>query len=795
MKRATYLAACLCLLTATACVREDVVQNEPEVPVSGTYNDDVIEKGWIRIKLREEAQTLPVGAFTRGAIATGNEQLDELAASLGVDEIRRVFADGGKFAERRRKYGMHLWYDLHFDEQTPVTRAAEGFSELNELVSCIEPVYKIRPTDSAIEVPEGAIYLPTFGITRADATMPFNDPMLPQQWHYHNEGGRTGFIAGADINLFEAWTVEKGKPNVIVSVHDDGANLEHPDLAAHFWVNEAEASGNEKTDDDNNGYNDDVNGWSYVNNSGKIDYSSHGTHTSGTISAINGNGEGVCGVAGGNGPEDGVRIMVLQIYPQDGVVVSSAPDSYAYAADNGAVISQNSWTLGTTGDLPKSYETAFDYFIENAGTDETGKQTGPMKGGIIIFAAGNTGGQTLLPAASDRVVGVAAMIPNYKMGSYSNHGPEIDLFAPGGSSVTTAADQQVLSTYSDNGVATYKYLWGTSMACPHVSGVAGLIVSHFGGDGFTVEECRERLLNAYRPVGGLVDDANLEDVGHGLVDAAAALMNDPETKPAQVTEPSMSVEGTKLTFSWTVPADGNGAAVAKYLVKIPYNGAETENTFVNLYDVGDKVTYSVYARYDPSLPVTMVVEDRWGNQSDPISLDSGIAAPEISQQIADMTIRANSSLDLNSYFTDESGELTFSATSSDEAIVAAAVKNNILTLTPKTAGTAKVTVKATNKGGASAEQTFSVTVSNGSKPTVTIGPNPVADELSFQISESFNGTGKVTIYDMGARKVMSANTEIAQGAGKVAVAGLSAGNYILDVQYEGNHVRSAFMKR
>src|SRR5699024_1083317 len=99
---------------------------------------------------------------------------------------------------------------------------------------------------------------PSVAITRTE--MPFNDPRLPEQWHYNNEGTENGFTAGADINLFEAWKVETGKPNVIVSVHDEGIKVDHEDLAAHMWVNEAELNGQEGVDDDNNGYVDDIHG-------------------------------------------------------------------------------------------------------------------------------------------------------------------------------------------------------------------------------------------------------------------------------------------------------------------------------------------------------------------------------------------------------------------------------------------------------------------------------------------------------------------------------------------------------
>ena len=210
-------------------------------------------------------------------------------------------------------------------------------------------------------------------------------------------------------------------------MHDQGIVLDHEDLAAHIWVNEAEMNGAEGVDDDGNGYKDDIHGWNYINNSPDIIPEGHGTHVAGTISAVNNNGIGVCGVAGGTGEEDGVRIMSLQILYQPVAGGSSqfserAPETYAYAADNGAVISQNSWTLGVTGKLPYSYEQAFTYFNENAGMDDTDGdgvndvQTGPMAGGIIIFAAGNAGGPTLLPAASDKVIAVAASGPNYEKG-------------------------------------------------------------------------------------------------------------------------------------------------------------------------------------------------------------------------------------------------------------------------------------------------------------------------------------------------------------------------------------------
>lgn len=832
MKRATYLAACVCLLTAAGCVREEVVQTEPEVAVSGTYNDDVIEKGWIRIKLLDDAEALPVGAVTRGALASGNEQLDQIAASLGVDEIRRVFADGGKFAERRRKYGFHLWYDLHFDEQTPVSRAADEFGALKELVSYIEPVYKIRSTDVAEVVPDGAIYLPAFGITRADAEMPFNDPMLPQQWHYHNAGGATGFLAGADINAFEAWKLETGKPNVIVSVHDDGANLEHPDLAAHFWVNEAEASGSSKADDDNNGYVDDLHGWSYVNNSGEIDYSSHGTHTSGTISAINNNGIGVCGVAGGTGPEDGVRIMPLQIYPESGTVVNNAPDSYLYAADNGAVISQNSWTLGTTGELPKSYADAFDYFIENAGTDENGNQTGPMKGGIVIFAAGNSKGATsLYPASDPRTISVAAMNPDYTKALYSNYGENVDIFAPGGADSTDPRFTEAGMVYSTSidmdEQPIYDYKSGTSMACPHVSGVAALIVSSYArrGEVLTAQECKKILLRSFRPVGEAVDEQYYDKLGVGLVDAGLVFTKDSGKQPAAIADASAAALQNRFTLKWTAPADGNDMAVAYYDIAYVGKGVgkregqpDVEASFQlrNVFEPAQAAAYTWYGLYNVNYTFQVVAVDRFGNRSQAVSMtatsgDYANSKPKLEQALGAISIENVGEeyvrrFDLTQNFSDENlvqGDvLTFSLRNSNEQVVEATIDGNYLIVRPLAKGSARVTVYAIDLDGAGVQTALEVTVENGAAPSPApeggagVYPNPADDTLYVTLDALRNVQTEAVVYDQAARVVMRRSMQFdASGTAALTVADLRPGAYTLVLRQDGATHRMNFMKR
>ena len=156
-----------------------------------------------------------------------------------------------------------------------------------------------------------------------------------------------------------------------------------------------DSNGEEGVDDDGNGYIDDVYGYNFADNKGGApvpDADFHGTHVAGTVAARNNNGIGVCGVAGGDGtPNSGVRIMSTGVFSgkrgQGGFA-----KAFVYAADNGAVISQNSWGNQAPGRTPGSYRDAIDYFIKYAGCDNDGNQLAdsPMKGGVVIIASGNS---------------------------------------------------------------------------------------------------------------------------------------------------------------------------------------------------------------------------------------------------------------------------------------------------------------------------------------------------------------------------------------------------------------------
>lgn len=492
-----------------------------------------VEPGVILVKMQDEPED-PM-------------QLSAALPELGISSVERLFVGPERFEARKRAMGLNLWYKVTFDESTPVTRAASdivaagGIQEIN--------------------------YVHEVSFTDAPETWPFDDPMLPDQWHYMNFGTGIHQEEGSDINLFPAWNVTTGSPEVIVAVIDSGVDVDHEDLAWNMWVNEAELNGQPGVDDDGNGYVDDIHGFNFVvgNNNqpvGQITAEEHGTHVAGTIAAVNNNGLGVSGIAGGDyaAGKPGVRIMTCQTGPGSAFIAQA----FVYAADNGAVISQNSWTCDPSYTVVLE---SIDYFNLNAGMenvegDETGVQAGPMAGGLTIFAAGNSSSSTTdtFPANYENVLAVAAIGPDYKLASYSNYGEWVDISAPGGDAQDM---QQIMSTIPNNG---YEALQGTSMACPHVSGVAALVVSAFGGPGFTNDNLRTILTTGVRNI----DEYNRSYVGRmgaGLVDAELCLTSYGPEPPDPVDEvASVSSTGSSVTLKWVVPEDVDSGKPDHFLV-------------------------------------------------------------------------------------------------------------------------------------------------------------------------------------------------------------------------------------
>lgn len=561
----------LCFLFSCS---EDKIGSEREEDSSGKQVVDGkhVLKGCVRIKLKETADQQVKLMNTEGRASIGLTDLDQLALRLGATKIERVFPEAGKFEARSRKAGLHLWYDIYFNDSLPVSRAIGDFSEIPE-IDQVEPIRKVVRVDGSYKV----VPVTVAGQMISTSSRLFNDPYLERQWHYYNDGSLPDAIAGADINLFEAWKVTSGNPDVIVSVVDGGIDYKHEDLKDNMWINERELNGTSRKDDDNNGYVDDIYGWNFVNNNANIVSHTHGTHVAGTVAAVNNNGKGVCGVAGGSGAGDGVKLLCSQIFkpdpndPDKDIGTNRLPAAIKYGADNGAVISQNSWAFdfeaGETPYLDSATKAAIDYFIKYAGLDENGNQVGPMKGGIVIFAAGNEDKDyTVYPASYEKVLAVASMAPDFKKAYYSNYSSWVDVTAPGGTFAyggrynSSQGAYAILSTLPDN---EYGYLQGTSMACPHVSGIAALVVSAFGGPGFTPEMLKERLLNATRDI-DVYNSRYAGRMGKGYIDAALALMDNKGILPDPVTDLQVEWQSKSALLKWTMVEDANHYVCARY---------------------------------------------------------------------------------------------------------------------------------------------------------------------------------------------------------------------------------------
>ena len=531
----------------SACSQKEIIPQEKPVVETNPPTEAPILQGKMRIKFKpghDYEQWIRTKADNR---------------QFPIKSIRRVFREAGKYEARTRKAGLHLWYEVEFDSNIPVTRALSIMHDTS-VISCAEPIYCMQYNKYSCEPLTSAEAETALKQTEK---LPFNDPNLAKQWHYHNTGNSSSFVAGADINLFEAWKKNCGTRDVIVAIIDGGIDYNHEDLKGNVG-NPAEINGIPGKDDDNNGYVDDCYGWNFTQGNNNITVHEHGTHVAGTVGAENNNGKGVCGVAGGKGNHSGVWLLSCQLLEEIYGLTDWGyfPDVIKYAADAGAVIAQNSWGYHSLGFLPQTDQDAIDYFVKYAGTDENGEQSGPMKGGVVIFAAGNENrGSDCYPGAYEKVVGVAAYRSDFKKGSYSNYGPWVDISAPGGFTANYKSEG-VLSTLPNN---QYGFLHGTSMAAPHVSGIAALIVSEFGGPGFTNEMLLQHLYKGTRNH-YVYNKDYIGKLGIGAADAALALSERGNIPPDPIGEVTFGNTTGVLGVSWPLGTDADDMTPLHYLV-------------------------------------------------------------------------------------------------------------------------------------------------------------------------------------------------------------------------------------
>lgn len=414
----------------------------------------------------------------------GIPALDSLVQAMGLTHLQKVVTvpmPPSKTGTQPANTPVLRWVKATLPHPKLLPAVLDALCRLQPWVDMAEPIYTI------VHHEDENSWTP-------------NDSLFARQWHYHNTG-QTGGTPGADIKLPAAWHIEKGKPNVIVAIMDNGLDTTHPDLRPNLWAGR---------------------GYNFFTNQPQLNPGNHGNHVGGTIGAVSNNTSYVAGVAGGDGTAgSGVRLMSCQIFgPVTGA--GGVENAFVWSANNGAAISHNSWGFNQPGVFNQSVLDAIDFFIDNGGG-------GVMQRGLVIFSGGNLNQYAQYwPGVYHRVIGITATNHRDRKAWYSTFHENLDLAAPGGEvnlqaggAVVEGGRQGILSTITvANGA--YGYNQGTSMAAPHVSGVAALVASLMPGR-WSADDIKSMLLLRADDINANLEAGFLNRMGTGRLNAQRVL--------------------------------------------------------------------------------------------------------------------------------------------------------------------------------------------------------------------------------------------------------------------------------
>ncbi len=558
-----------------------------------------ITPGELLIRLTPEASAELQRLHAKSPIAT-------LYAKHNVESLRPIFPSATRFSKHNAK--PKRTYLLRFSPTVDLPALKAAF-EKSELVEAVAYNY-LRPT-------------------LADEIVP-NDPKYPEQWSLPL------------INLPQAWSIEKGNRDVVIAIIDSGIDYKHDDLASKIWVNPGEIPNN-GLDDDGNGYIDDMHGWDFTDapnlqaegdfiegDNEPIDESGHGTHVAGIAGAMPNNGIGIAGVAW-NCPLMAVRAG-LSLGGGSRMQDDDSAAAIVYAADNGASIINMSW-----GSAQHSFviQDAIDYAY--------------ARGAVLIGAAGNSNeAESIFPAGYRKVISVASTNQHKQRYYKSNFGASVDIGAPGNA---------ILSTEINN---DYRILTGTSMAAPHVAGVAALMRAK--RPTLTHEEVRQILISTTDVV--LEKDSDESDsklVGAGTLNAERALLASGALQ-ARIHFPQTNSGGsTAITFIGTA----GGYKFKSW--QLFYGSSTVPTSFVPFTDpVSTQKVVEHLAVWDTTdiqedvYTVRLVVTRRDGSQThDQVVLTVDRTPPKIFSVTATETLYGEKSTTIFTWATDDVTRNTF----------------------------------------------------------------------------------------------------------------------------------------